>query len=539
MADRLAELSAAGVAVWLDDISRGRLSTGNLDQLRRDNHVVGVTSNPTIFAKAVSDSDDYAEQLADLAKREIGVEESGRMLTTYDVRWACDVMRPAYDASSGVDGRVSIEVDPRVAHDTEKTVAEAKALWWLVDRPNLFIKIPATAAGVPAIARTLALGISVNVTLIFGLDRYNEVMDAFFEGMEQARANGHDITGMASVASFFVSRVDTEVDKRLEKIGSDEAKALRGKAAIANAQLAYQRYEKAFATPRWQALAAAGARPQRPLWASTSTKNPDYRDVMYVEELIAPGRGEHHARGDHPRLRRPRRGQGRGGAVLVRSGAAGPGPTGRVRHRVRRRHRHARTGGRGEVHRILAGTGDECREQPEGLSMGEVEGAAGLAVRGADAVPGAAEARQELTDHSVAGLLFEKDPTLWGKDAEAEAEIRLGWVDTFRRSRDLLPRLRELRRAAGRAGPRGAGRNGRLVARARGHRPHVGCAVDRAGHHRPAPGTGRAGRPARPHGRRGLQQVGLHCGDRLPPPGRTCRRSSTPASRTRATGSSS
>jgi len=289
MADRLAELSAAGVAVWLDDISRERLSTGNLDQLRRDSHVVGVTSNPTIFAKALSDSEDYAEQLADLAKREIGVDEAGRMLTTYDVRWACDVMRPAYDASSGVDGRVSIEVDPRVAHDTEKTVAEAKALWWMVDRPNLFIKIPATAAGIPAIARTLALGISVNVTLIFGLDRYLEVMDAFFDGMEQARANGHDITGMVSVASFFVSRVDTEVDKRLEKIGSDEAKALRGKAAIANAQLAYERYEKAFATPRWQALAAAGARPQRPLWASTSTKNPDYRDVMYVEELIAPG----------------------------------------------------------------------------------------------------------------------------------------------------------------------------------------------------------------------------------------------------------
>ena len=289
MADRLAELSAAGVAVWLDDISRERLSTGNLDQLRRDSHVVGVTSNPTIFAKALSDSEDYAEQLGDLKKRGIGVDESGRMLTTYDVRWACDVMRPAYDQSSGVDGRVSIEVDPRLAHDTAETVAEAKALWWLVDRPNLFIKIPATAAGVPAIAQTLALGISVNVTLIFGLDRYNEVMDAFFEGMEQAKANGHDITGMASVASFFVSRVDTEVDQRLEKIGTDEAKALRGKAAIANAQLAYERYEKAFGTPRWQALAAAGARPQRPLWASTSTKNPDYRDVMYVEELVAPG----------------------------------------------------------------------------------------------------------------------------------------------------------------------------------------------------------------------------------------------------------
>jgi transaldolase len=289
MTDRLAELSKAGVAIWLDDISRERLVSGGLDALRRDKQVVGVTSNPTIFAKALADSDDYAEQLGDLALRGIGVEEAARMITTYDVRWACDVMRPAYDASSGVDGRVSIEVDPRLAHDTAKTVAEAKALWWLVDRPNLFIKIPATAAGIPAIADTLALGISVNVTLIFGLDRYEQVMEAFLAGMEQAKANGHDITSMVSVASFFVSRVDTEVDQRLDKIGTDEAKALKGKAAIANAQLAYQRYERVFAAARWEALADAGARPQRPLWASTSTKNPDYRDVMYVEELVAPG----------------------------------------------------------------------------------------------------------------------------------------------------------------------------------------------------------------------------------------------------------
>jgi transaldolase len=289
MSDRLAELSAAGVAVWLDDISRERLVTGGLDRLRREQHVVGVTSNPTIFAKAVSDSDDYAEQVHDLALRQIGVDEAGRMITTADVRWACDVMRPAYDASAGVDGRVSIEVDPRLAHETDRSVAEAKALWWLVDRPNLFIKIPATAAGVPAIAQTLALGISVNVTLIFGLERYEQVMDAFFTGMEQAKANGHDLTRLCSVASFFVSRVDTEVDKRLEKLSSDEAKALRGKAAIANAQLAYQRYERAFDSDRWRALEASGATPQRPLWASTSTKNPEYRDVMYVEELVAPG----------------------------------------------------------------------------------------------------------------------------------------------------------------------------------------------------------------------------------------------------------
>ncbi|MGS2615084.1 transaldolase [Micromonospora sp. LZ34] len=289
MTDRLGELSAAGVAVWLDDLSRTRLSSGGLDGLRREKHLVGVTSNPTIFAKALSDADEYNWQLKDLAIRGVDVEEAVRLLTTYDVRWACDVMRPAYDASAGVDGRVSIEVDPRLAHETEKTVAEAGALWWLVDRPNLFIKIPATEAGLPAITATLAQGISVNVTLIFGLDRYSQVMEAFLAGLEQARANGHDLSKIGSVASFFVSRVDTEVDKRLEKIGSDQAKALRGKAAIANAKLAYERYGEVFSSDRWQALADAGAHPQRPLWASTSTKNPDYRDVIYVEELIAPG----------------------------------------------------------------------------------------------------------------------------------------------------------------------------------------------------------------------------------------------------------
>ncbi|MGA3540590.1 transaldolase [Micromonosporaceae bacterium DT194] len=289
MTDRLQELSAAGVAIWLDDLSRTRLTSGGLDQLRREKHMVGVTTNPTIFAKALSDADEYNWQLRDLALRGVGVEESVRLLTTYDVRWACDVMRPAYDASAGVDGRVSIEVDPRLAHDTDRTVAEAKALWWLVDRPNLFIKIPATEAGLGAITATLAEGISVNVTLIFGLDRYSAVMEAFLAGLEQAKANGHDLTKIASVASFFVSRVDTEVDKRLDAIGSPAALQLRGKAAVANAQLAYERYAEVFSSPRWQALADAGAHPQRPLWASTSTKNPDYRDVIYVEELIAPG----------------------------------------------------------------------------------------------------------------------------------------------------------------------------------------------------------------------------------------------------------
>jgi transaldolase len=289
MSDRLAELSSAGVSIWLDDISRERLVTGGLEGLRRDQHVVGVTSNPTIFAKALAESEDYADQLHDLALRGVSVEEAARMITTRDVRWACDVMRPAYDASAGVDGRVSIEVDPRLAHDTARSVAEAKQLAWLVDRPNAYIKIPALDEGIPAITQTLAQGISVNVTLIFGLDRYDQVMDAFFAGLEQAKANGHDLASLVSVASFFVSRVDTEVDKRLDRIGTDAAKALKGKAAVANAQLAYQRYEKAFDSDRWRALAAAGARPQRPLWASTSTKNPDYRDVMYVEDLIAPG----------------------------------------------------------------------------------------------------------------------------------------------------------------------------------------------------------------------------------------------------------
>ncbi|SCG36770.1 transaldolase [Micromonospora halophytica] len=295
--DRLSELTAAGVAVWLDDLSRVRLSSGGLDQLRREKHVAGVTTNPTIFAKALSDADEYNWQLRDLATRGVEVEEAVRMLTTYDVRWACDVMRPSYDKSHGVDGRVSIEVDPRLAHETERTVAEAKALWWLVDRPNLFIKIPATEAGLPAITATLAEGISVNVTLIFGLDRYSQVMEAFLAGLEQAKANGHDLSRIGSVASFFVSRVDTEVDKRLDRMageasdaaGKERALGLKGRAAVANAQLAYERYGQVFSSDRWQALADAGAHPQRPLWASTSTKNPEYRDVIYVEELIAPG----------------------------------------------------------------------------------------------------------------------------------------------------------------------------------------------------------------------------------------------------------
>ncbi|GAA1760510.1 transaldolase [Luedemannella helvata] len=289
MTDRLAELSAAGVAVWLDDLSRARITSGGLDALRREQHVVGVTTNPTIFAKALSEAADYDAQLRELKAAGADVEAVIRAFTTDDVRNACDIMRPAYDASGGVDGRVSIEVDPRLAFDTEKTIAEAEELWRLVDRENLFIKIPATLPGLAAISEVLGKGISVNVTLIFSLERYDAVMAAFLSGLELARANGHDLSKIGSVASFFVSRFDSEVDKRLDKIGTDEAKALRGKAAIANAQLAYQHYEQLFSTVQWDELAAAGAHPQRPLWASTSTKNPDYRDVMYVEQLVAPG----------------------------------------------------------------------------------------------------------------------------------------------------------------------------------------------------------------------------------------------------------
>jgi len=286
MSDVLRELTEAGVSVWLDDISRDRLRTGNLETLVKDFHVRGVTSNPTIFAHAVSKGNAYEDQVKDLALRGVSVEEAMRMITTYDIRWACDVLRPVYDESGGVDGRVSIEVDPRLARETAKTVAEAKQLWWLVDRPNLFIKIPATAPGIPAITATLAEGISVNVTLIFSLQRYAEVIDAFMAGLEQAAANGHDISKMASVASFFVSRVDTEVDKRLDKIATPEAHALRGKAAIANARLAYELYESKLATPRWAALKAKGAKVQRPLWASTSTKDPAFPDTMYVVDLV-------------------------------------------------------------------------------------------------------------------------------------------------------------------------------------------------------------------------------------------------------------
>lgn len=289
MTDPLQALTDAGVSIWLDDLNRERLTSGSLADLVAHQHVRGVTTNPSIFAKAIGGGTAYEDQLAGLHARGIEVGEALRALTTRDVRWACDVLRPVYDVTEGVDGRVSIEVDPRLAHDTAATLAEARWLWWAVDRPNLFVKIPAARQGLPAITACLAEGISINVTLIFSLARYGQVLDAFLAGLEQAQVAGHDLTGVASVASFFVSRLDTAVDARLDKIGTSEAAALRGRAAIANARLAYQRFEQTLATDRWTALQAAGARPQRPLWASTSTKDPAYPDTRYVVDLVAPG----------------------------------------------------------------------------------------------------------------------------------------------------------------------------------------------------------------------------------------------------------
>ncbi|MEU0686441.1 transaldolase [Streptomyces uncialis] len=289
MTDALKRLSDEGVAIWLDDLSRKRITSGNLAELLDQQHVVGVTTNPSIFQKAISGGDGYEAQLGDLAARKLTVDEAVRMITTADVRNAADVLRPVFDATGGQDGRVSIEVDPRLAHHTRATIAEAKQLAWLVDRPNTLIKIPATKAGLPAITEVIGLGISVNVTLIFSLERYREVMDAYLAGLEKAKAAGLDLSKIRSVASFFVSRVDTEIDKRLDALGTPEAKAARGKAGLANARLAYEAYEEVFSSDRWQALDRAGAHKQRPLWASTGVKDPAYKDTLYVDDLVAPG----------------------------------------------------------------------------------------------------------------------------------------------------------------------------------------------------------------------------------------------------------
>ncbi|MFF4587274.1 transaldolase [Streptomyces sp. NPDC001388] len=288
-AGALRRLSDEGVSIWLDDLSRKRIQSGNLAELVATKHVVGVTTNPSIFQAAIGSGEGYEDQLADLAVRGVTVDEAVRMMTTADVRAAADVLHSVFTASGGRDGRVSIEVDPRLAHDTAATIAEAKQLAWLVDRPNVMIKIPATRAGLPAITEVIGLGISVNVTLIFSLERYREVMDAYLAGLEKARARGLDLSLIHSVASFFVSRVDSEIDKRLTVLGTDEALALKGRAALANARLAYEAYEEVFAGDRWTALAGAKANRQRPLWASTGVKDPAYKDTLYVDDLVAPG----------------------------------------------------------------------------------------------------------------------------------------------------------------------------------------------------------------------------------------------------------
>ncbi|TQC43653.1 transaldolase [Rhodococcus sp. WS4] len=282
-----AQLSDAGVSIWLDDLSRGRLKTGSLQKLIEEKNVVGVTTNPSIFHAAITTGHDYDAKIAELAAQGASLDETIFEITTTDVADACDLFAPVAAATKGVDGRVSIEVDPRLAWDTAGTIAEAEHLYKKVAKDNVLIKIPATREGLQAITATLAEGISVNVTLIFSLERYRAVINAFQSGLEQAKGNGHDLSTIHSVASFFVSRVDTEIDKRLDAIGTDEAKALKGQAGVANARLAYQVYEELFATERWAALAEAGALPQRPLWASTGVKDPAYPDTLYVTGLVA------------------------------------------------------------------------------------------------------------------------------------------------------------------------------------------------------------------------------------------------------------
>ncbi|WP_374022234.1 transaldolase [Mycobacterium sp. HNNTM2301] len=285
----LAALSAAGVSVWLDDLSRSLLQSGTLQHLIDTRSVVGVTTNPSTFERALTDGRAYDGQIAELTARGTDIDTAIRTVITDDVRAACDVLRPQWTASDGVDGRVSIEVDPRLAHNTDQTATQAVELAKIVDRPNVLIKIPATAAGLPAITAVVAKGVSVNVTLIFSAQRHRAVMNAYLAGLEAAQHAGLDLSQIHSVASLFVSRVDTEVDKRLEMIGTSEALALRAQAGIANARLAYSAYQQAFeAGRRYAALRNAGARAQRPLWASTGVKNPAYPDTMYVTELIAP-----------------------------------------------------------------------------------------------------------------------------------------------------------------------------------------------------------------------------------------------------------
>ena len=442
MNDRLQALTDQGVSIWLDDISRQRLTTGNLAELVEKRHVVGVTSNPTIFAKALSDADDYNEQVKDLAVRGVDLEEAVRAITTYDVRWACDVLREAYDRTDGQDGRVSIEVDPRLAHRTDATIAEARALWWLVDRSNVMIKIPATQEGLAAITAATSEGISVNVTLIFSLERYRAVMDAYLTGLEQAHSKGVDLSSIRSVASFFVSRIDTEVDKRLDALAdtehADEAKALRSKAAVANARLAYREFQEVFSSERWSPLENAGAHKQRPLWASTSVKDPNLPDTMYVVELVAPDtvntmpEATIEATADHGEIdRRP-------GDDELRRRPAGSRPAGEDRRLVRRRGPGGRGRRRRQVREVLAGA---SRHGPNGTGEG-TRMKVDVTVRTSSSYD---DAVAQLVSDRVASRIAAQDPTLWGPDAESEAAVRLSWVALPTSSRPLLAEIDALR----------------------------------------------------------------------------------------------
>jgi transaldolase len=284
---RLQELSELGQSVWIDSLSREMLETGELERLIREDAVSGVTSNPTIFQKALAEGEWYDPQLRELARIDDASEVFVR-LAERDISGACDLLRPIYDRTSGDDGYVSMEVDPRLANETAATLEQALRLHREIGRPNLLVKIPATKPGLPAIEDAIAGGHSINITLIFSLERYAEVVEAYLRGLERLLEAGGELSRVASVASFFVSRVDTEADKRLEAIGTEEALALRGKLAVANAKLAYDHFLQRFSGERWQRLRARGARVQRCLWASTSTKNPSYPDTIYVDELIGP-----------------------------------------------------------------------------------------------------------------------------------------------------------------------------------------------------------------------------------------------------------
>ena len=329
MNSRLKALADAGVSIWLDDLSRTRLQSGNLQQLIDEYSVSGVTTNPTIFAAALTGGDQYQADIEALPAHTT-VPTAIKQLWAKDVEDACDLFKGIYQASGGYDGRVSIEVSPGLAHETEATIHEAQELFDLVDRENVLVKIPATLAGLPAITEVIGRGISVNVTLIFSEDRYRAVMDAYLAGLEQADAAGVDLSKIHSVASFFISRVDSEIDNRLDAIGTDEALALRGKAGVANAQVALGAFEEIFSGERFKALEAKGANKQRPLWASTGTKNAAYPDTLYVSELTAQGvvntmpEKTLLAFADHGEVGRPMEGTGAEGAeVLAALEAAG------------------------------------------------------------------------------------------------------------------------------------------------------------------------------------------------------------------------